>query len=664
MKNKGHKTVKYLNFWWLVIIGSGIVASIHFLYFVIDNGEISYINIRTPHVLFILLGIFSAVILAGAMALYLLRRQVPVFPEDFSPEGESFRVQTDRDTRLRQHAYWFIYLRWLAITIALPLIVISNHVVNILPRETFIPLMTLISILALSNLVFTLWLRIARSHYFFIMVQLLSDLVILTGLLHFSGGLENPLFLIYSFHVIISGILLTKRASYSMVLTACGLLGIMVLGEYYNYFEHYSILIFPHGEGSLQHAAHNTYFILGRFASFAGTLYCLSYFTTLIMDKLRKNEENLIHLARAASTERQKLETVVNSAGAGMLLLDRELKVLWFNKKYQEWFDRGDQILGKQCGLSGNLDIGRSFCESCVSARAVEMNAPHEVERKIFTPRQGDRFFHVTASPIQNETGEITFVIELIQDITAKKTMESELRKAQTTLMKAERLAAVGELAAEVSHEVRNPLNSLSINLQLLKRELKKDDCGDEQMRKALVKILEDEIKRVDSVVGEFAKFCKVPKLELRECDINLVVSDVLELIGEEASRGGINIEVERETADPMVARMDVDQMRQVILNLVMNSIGAMSKGGRLTITTGIQNDGHIKINVEDTGEGISQENMEEIFKPFFTTKPNGTGLGLTITSRIIKEHQGSIRCQSVPGKGSDFEVILPYNNI
>jgi signal transduction histidine kinase len=141
-------------------------------------------------------------------------------------------------------------------------------------------------------------------------------------------------------------------------------------------------------------------------------------------------------------------------------------------------------------------------------------------------------------------------------------------------------------LAAEVTHELRTPLNALSINLQLLKRELKKENGDDDQMLWNLVGILENEIKRINNMVEGFIRFCRVPPLKLRKWDVMDIVSDVLQLLGEQASQAGITIEIVQENTQPLIALIDVDQMCQVLLNLITNAIRATRQEGEIIIAS------------------------------------------------------------------------------
>ncbi len=231
-----------------------------------------------------------------------------------------------------------------------------------------------------------------------------------------------------------------------------------------------------------------------------------------------------------------------------------------------------------------------------------------------------------------------------------------QLQLLNTKLMQVERLTTMGELAATIAHEVRTPLNALSINLQLLKRELKAHR-GCEAASRDTVAILEGEITRINTVVEEFLRYARLPRPKLEPVDLNELCRGVLQLLELEAQRSGIIVSFEPHGGAVRV-RADQDQLRQVVINLVLNGIQAMKEGGRLTVRTE-HSDTDVTLVVADTGPGIAQD-LEMIFKPFFTTKEKGTGLGLAIASRIVGEHGGQLEASSTAGEGAAFTVRLP----
>jgi PAS domain S-box-containing protein len=630
--------------WPAVLMGSGIVILINFAYFYVEKKWLGGVKMNVLHAFHLLMGVWSTLILVRVTGWHIIFRGM-LDTHTSAAEGAAFITgQTEENARLYQHIHWFINLRWLAISVSFLLIIFSIHLTALLPEEAFSPLIMLVAILTLSNVVYAFWARRTQNPVNCIIVQVLSDLVILTGFIHFSGGLENPLYILYSLHVIISGILLSKRTAYALALTACGLLGFMAMGELFHFMDHYSILFFPHEAGAVSHASHSSYYVLGRFFPFAGILLCVAYFTTLVMDYLRKNEKRLEQLAIVASTESQKLETAVNAVGAGMLLLDRNLRVVWFNKRYQEWFNHGDHILGQHCKLGGDGSYYGN-CEECISAEALEKGLTLDTERKIISPDKGSRFYQVTASPIRNENGEVIQVVELIQDITARKAMELEM-------LHTGKMAVLGRMAAGIAHEIGNPLSSLSTRIRLMEAR------GEERFFRESLQVLQEQISRIRRIIYGISQFARYQKEELTQCNINRLVVEAMDVIKLDRRAKGVSIKMSLCKDDPVTAGSK-DKLIQVFINIGLNAMEAMEGGGLLNISTSVRDD-NILVSFKDTGSGLSDEAKSNLFDPFYTTKEQGLGLGLFICYSIINSYGGTIEMESERGEGTTFTISLP----
>jgi signal transduction histidine kinase len=221
-------------------------------------------------------------------------------------------------------------------------------------------------------------------------------------------------------------------------------------------------------------------------------------------------------------------------------------------------------------------------------------------------------------------------------------------------MLRAERLAAIGTMAAGLAHEVRNPLNSAMLQLEVLRRRLDRGDASAATAR-PIVAIIEDEIQRLERLVAEFLAFVHPRPLDLRPTDVADLCRGVLDFLRPEAQVAGVELRHQFAAELPPLGA-DPERLRQVLLNLVRNSMEAMPTGGILTVRTRAA-PGQVEIDVEDTGIGFGDE--APIFDAFFTTKPTGTGLGLSIVHRIVTDHRGSIRVQSRPGR-TCFTVSLP----
>ncbi|MFP2927952.1 ATP-binding protein [Pyxidicoccus sp. 3LG] len=238
---------------------------------------------------------------------------------------------------------------------------------------------------------------------------------------------------------------------------------------------------------------------------------------------------------------------------------------------------------------------------------------------------------------------------------------EAQLKAQAEALMRAEQLAAVGRISAQIVHEVRNPLSSIGLNVELLQDGLERasfaseDDSGEVR---ELLSAVTREVDRLADVTEQYLRMARPPRPDLDPQDVTAVLDGVLDFTREELERAGV--EVVRDFAQdtpPVLA--DEGQLRQVFLNLLRNSREAMPGGGRLTVATR-PTDGVVEVTVKDTGQGMTEEVRRHLFEPFFTTKEGGTGLGLAVSQQILQAHGGSLSCQSIPGQGTAFVLRLP----
>ena len=227
-------------------------------------------------------------------------------------------------------------------------------------------------------------------------------------------------------------------------------------------------------------------------------------------------------------------------------------------------------------------------------------------------------------------------------------------------LEKAERLSALGQLAAGVAHEIRNPLNAISMATQRLKRDFVPSDPQKIDDFHNLSGVIRDEIKRLNGIIEEFLTFSKSRRLELCNYSVTEVLQKIVSLIREEASTRGIKIETKWREA-PALISMDINKLQQAFLNLIKNAMESITTAeGKIFITVGKERKNYIVVSISDTGCGMTAEEIERIFNPEYTTKEKGLGLGIPLACEIIRGHGGDIRVISKKDKGTTFEVVLP----
>ncbi len=227
---------------------------------------------------------------------------------------------------------------------------------------------------------------------------------------------------------------------------------------------------------------------------------------------------------------------------------------------------------------------------------------------------------------------------------------ERELRAQGEALLRSERLAAIGRIAAQITHEIRNPLSSISLNAEELgeRAPAARDLCD------AIVR----EVDRLAAITEEYLRFARLPKPQMARADLNDLVRDLLEFVRPELDAAGVQVDQRLSPELPRVLA-DAGQLRQLLFNLVRNAREAMPGGGIVRIATR-GSDGSVEIEVRDNGPGIPPERLQRIFDPFFTTKERGTGLGLALAQEVAQEHGGQLTCESAPGAGTTFTLRLP----
>jgi signal transduction histidine kinase len=335
----------------------------------------------------------------------------------------------------------------------------------------------------------------------------------------------------------------------------------------------------------------------------------------------RDRERLTAELARSERTHRD----VVEAVPALVLALDRQGNIQLWNRRLEEatGFARAEML-----GKPGEELIG------------------HGGVRPLATRSGKELLVRWERAEVQSPQAEIcTYAVG--SDVTAEQEI---MRRA----LRAERLAAVGTLAAGLAHEVRNPLNSALLQLQVLVRRMDRGETSPASLR-PVVALVEDEIRRLEVLVNDFLSFVHPRPLDLQPTALAELCREVLAFAGPEVSAAGLAVRSELSETVPVV-QADPQRLRQVLLNLIRNAVEATPAGGTITLRTHAA-DGRVEIDVEDTGAGFPDETP--IFDAFFTTKPKGTGLGLTIVHRIVSDHGGTVRVRSRPGQ-TCFTVSLP----
>ncbi|MCB9708941.1 MAG: HAMP domain-containing protein [Myxococcales bacterium] len=274
------------------------------------------------------------------------------------------------------------------------------------------------------------------------------------------------------------------------------------------------------------------------------------------------------------------------------------------------------------------------------------------LQQRVEAVTQGDLKRHAQPSR-DDELGRLAANFEQMVDTLAKRS--ASLKVATEKLIQNEQLAAIGRISAQVTHEVRNPLSSIGLNVELLEEELSQINKTTETH--ALLAAIRKEIDRLAQITEKYLSLKRLPDPRLELEDVGEVVRAVVAFLEPELDAANLTLSIDLDPAPRIL--IDEGQLRQALLNLVRNCKEAMPRGGRIWLSVR-QAEDHVHITIRDEGTGISREDLSKIFSPFFTTKPAGTGLGLPLTQQIVLAHGGQIRCESRTGQGTSFILSFP----
>lgn len=241
----------------------------------------------------------------------------------------------------------------------------------------------------------------------------------------------------------------------------------------------------------------------------------------------------------------------------------------------------------------------------------------------------------------------------------------ARLRAAERRARAAERMAEIGSMTGGLAHEIKNPLSTIGLNAQLLEEGIEELPVGPDEKSRLSKRVgaLRREVERLRGILTDFLQFAGQVRIEPVPADLNLVVGELADFFMPQAQQQGVRLRVDL-APGALQAHLDVPHVKQAILNLMLNAVQAMPRGGELILRTvrqpGPDKAPEIALHVIDTGPGIDAATIERIFQPYFTTKSGGTGLGLPMSRRLVEAHNGRLEVHSEPGKGSDFTIIMP----
>ncbi|HEX4039875.1 MAG TPA: ATP-binding protein [Acidobacteriaceae bacterium] len=362
-----------------------------------------------------------------------------------------------------------------------------------------------------------------------------------------------------------------------------------------------------------------------------------------VSGKIDRLGQRIRNVEEVFSALRENLDQILSNLQDGVMLFTRDARAVMVSSSVERFLNIGrDRIFGAEVRdiFDRETRLGRIVRDAFEGGMSiVQEEVTTETGRRVEVSLD---FIHETQSRDRQSLGALL----TLHDLESVREIESELEVSR-------RMASIGRLTAGVGHEVKNPINAIVVHLELLRNKV---HAGDDALRH--LDIIQSEIRRLDRVVQTLVDFSRPVELQLRDQDLRNVVSSVLMLASAELSTRGIIVE-SQVPARPVISRVDADLLEQALLNIVLNGAQAMAAGGPLEVRLS-EDSRWASILVRDHGEGIPDEIRARIFDLYFTTKKEGSGIGLAMTYRIVQMHHGQIDVQSKPGSGTTFVLRLP----
>lgn len=553
---------------------------------------------------------------------------------------------------------WLVLLRWFAI---LGIIMAGIACTSIFPillssRPIYICAVTLF----LCNLLYFILIRqpFMKPPFGAIllaMVQLEADLLILTLLLHFAGGVTNPFVLFYVFHIIIATIILPRNLSFTIGISAIVMYGLMIISELhgFSWFPHYPLQF-----SSISPLAQNPVYSLGAFVAFSAMVVLAQYLTRTVIVRMTATELE-------ATRNRDVLEAVVGTMSEGLVFVTNWGKVSICNPSAEGWFP------GIRESVDNFPDVLRKQIKIYLADDSVQ-NLPSEVITFSLDDLE-KRYIEARVYPVIGVEGRRLGFVVVGQDLSRHKKMEEDLltrsdevaqinemlKLSRVEMVQREKMVAIGQMATGIAHEIGNPLASLSSVTQYLQRKVFDEDQVD------MLKTMRQHIERISVILKRMLSLSRPATSEYRWTDVNTLIENTLSLVRYDRRAKSVQI-LDHINAELPMVWLNPLHFEQVLLNIFLNALDAMSakdndESHQLEISRTLEDD-MVVIRTKDDGIGMEQEICRRAFESFFTTKElgKGTGLGLFISYNLVSELDGTIELESEPGKGTTVTVKIP----
>jgi two-component system sensor histidine kinase PilS (NtrC family) len=535
---------------------------------------------------------------------------------------------------------WLMVLRVVVITALLGSAVVTEVIAR--PREPGEPLYLLIALTYLLTLLYSLaWPFTAGRRRELAYAQIVGDLLIVTGIVFYTGGIESNFSFLYFISIIAASIILFRPGGLMAATVASLLYAILIQALYLGALRGY-----PVAGGRLLPVLPPQVVVYTIFLNVFG-FYTVALLTSYLSENLRLTGRKLEEASDFLADLQVFNQTIIDSITSGLMTTDFEGRINFFNEAASSILAISPQeAMGLEVkSLLGEKDDFLDQLKSRLAGKRYQ-----RMEGAYLNRRGEEIYLGMSVSYLLFEGEKKSGFLFIFQDLTEIKHLEREVRLK-------ENLATMGEMAAGMAHEIRNPLASISGSVQVLAEA---EELTDEQRR--LMDIIVRESERLSGTLTEFLAYARPPRFEPDQIDLRPVLEETATLLGHSSE-----VLAEHEIAldlpeTPVMLFADANQMKQIAWNLARNALQAMPNGGRLDMSLSRNGSGGVVMTFRDQGVGMSGGEVHRVFEPFSGSFKRGSGLGLAIVYRIVKDYNGVIRVDSVASKGTEISVYFPLD--
>ena len=556
-------------------------------------------------------------------------------------------VKTDRDldqkeTLSRLQLLMFLRVGFVSLLLGVAIVIqvreTKTYFGEILNAHYF-----LIALIYFLTFIYIVALKYIKNLFKFAYLQLLIDTIFITAIIYTTGGIESIFSFLYLLNIISGGIILYRYGGMIIASFSSILYGAFLDLSYYGLINPISYR-FPYIQ---EHQSSEIfYMILVNVAAF----YLVAFLSGFLSEQIRKSRAELKSKKKDMADLEMLKENIIQNISSGLVALDENSKIIVFNRGAERIFniDSRDAI---QKDISYIIPHIIPY---------LKVRNPHKFSHLSYK-RKSDQEIDLllNISPLQEHDGSKKGTILVFQDTTRIREMEQEVKRMED-------LAMLGELAAGIAHEIRNPLASISGSIQVLSDSLSKEEA---RINRRLMEIVLREVNRLNNLINDFLHFARPQRINIEEFELNQLIMDTL-YIFQNSKHWSKYLDIETKIMSPLTIKSDPQQLKQVFWNIFLNASEAMPKGGLISIgadsetnfQSSIESVELVRIKIEDNGPGLDSKIAKDMFKPFSTTKKDGSGLGLAIVKRIVEGLGGKVSGENLASGGAAITILLPVS--